>query len=109
MKLNTLNLTVASPLEGYGRSRTHEGGLAVVLTPEQALRRAEPGGFDRVIVLTDEQSHDNVVAPVGVGGKAYLVNVANAQHGVGYGLGWQHVDGFSEAVVEYIRALETTA
>ena len=40
MKLNTLNLTIASPLKGYGRPRTHEGGLAVVLTPEGALRRS---------------------------------------------------------------------
>ena len=40
MKLNTLNLTVASPLQGFTRPLTHEGALAVVLTPEQALRRS---------------------------------------------------------------------
>jgi 60 kDa SS-A/Ro ribonucleoprotein len=34
-----------------------------------------------------------------------MINVANYKNGVGYGA-WTHVDGWSEAVVEYIRALE---
>ena len=59
-----------------------------------------------MIVLTDEQSHDRVAAP---GGKAYLINVASAQNGVGYGDGWQHIDGWSETAVEYIRELERAA
>ncbi len=86
------------------RSQPHRGtylGRAL-----ETVRQAEPGGFDRLIVITDEQSHDNVAAPIGVNGKAYLINVASAQHGVGYGLGWQHIDGWSEAAVEYIRTLE---
>ena len=59
--------------------------------------------FDRIIVVTDEQSHDRVLAPTGVG---YMINVASAKNGVGYGHGWSHIDGWSEAVVEYIRELE---
>jgi hypothetical protein len=58
--------------------------------------------YDRLIVITDEQSHDRVPAPKGNG---YVVNVASYQNGVGYGP-WTHIDGWSEAVVEYIRELE---
>jgi len=57
---------------------------------------------DRLIVFTDEQSHDKVEAPLGLG---YLVNVASHQHGVGRG-DWRRVDGFSEAVIAWIAAQE---
>ncbi|MEJ0043428.1 MAG: hypothetical protein WDM81_14935 [Rhizomicrobium sp.] len=56
----------------------------------------------RLIVFTDEQSHDRVPAPKGTG---YMVNVASYQHGVGHG-DWRRVDGFSEAVIAWIAALE---
>ncbi len=59
--------------------------------------------YDRIVVITDEQSADRVPAPTGRG---YMVNVANARNGVGYG-GWTHIDGWSEAVIEYIRELES--
>jgi hypothetical protein len=58
--------------------------------------------YDRIVVITDEQSHDRVPAPKG---KSYMVNVASARNGVGY-RPWTHIDGWSEAVVEYIRELE---
>ncbi len=60
---------------------------------------------DRLIVITDEQAHDRVPAP---NGKGYLINVASYKNGVGYGK-WMHIDGWSEAVIEYIRVLEQTA
>lgn len=63
--------------------------------------------YDRVIVFTDEQSHDKVAAPK-AGAKGYVINVANAQNGVGYGK-WHHVDGFSEAILDYIVAYENFA
>ena len=59
--------------------------------------------YDRIVVITDEQSHDRVPAPRG---KGYVINVASARNGVGYGA-WSHIDGWSEAVVEYIRELES--
>jgi hypothetical protein len=59
--------------------------------------------YDRLIVITDEQAHDNVPAPKG---KGYVINVASYKNGVGYGK-WTHIDGWSEAVIEYIRALES--
>src|SRR6202011_3010864 len=60
--------------------------------------------YDRIIVITDEQSHDRVAAPRG---KGYMINVASARNGVGYGP-WVHIDGFSEAVINYIRELENS-
>lgn len=57
---------------------------------------------DRLIVITDEQSHDNVPDPTGRG---YMVNVASYQNGVGYGA-WTHIDGWSEAAVRYIQEIE---
>lgn len=72
--------------------------------------KKKPGGdysggevpYDRLIVITDEQSHDKVPDPKG---KGYVVNVAAYENGVGYG-SWTHVDGWSEAVVQYIQELE---
>jgi 60 kDa SS-A/Ro ribonucleoprotein len=58
--------------------------------------------YDRLIVITDGQSHDPVPAPRGRG---YMINVASYRNGVGYGR-WMHIDGWSEAVVDYIRSLE---
>jgi len=59
---------------------------------------------DRLIVFTDEQSHDTVPDPKGRG---TMVNVASYQHGVGYDA-WTRVDGFSEAVIAWIAASEET-
>ena len=61
--------------------------------------------YDRIVVLTDEQSYDRVGPPRGTG---YMINVASARNGVGYGA-WTHIDGWSEAVIDYIRVLETTS
>lgn len=57
---------------------------------------------DRLVVFTDEESQDAVGKPHCRG---YMVNVAQSQLGVGYG-DWTHINGFSEAVVQYIQALE---
>jgi hypothetical protein len=59
--------------------------------------------YDRLIVLTDEQSHDRVPDPEK--GRGYMINLASNRHGVGYGV-WTHIDGWSEAVITYIRELE---
>jgi 60 kDa SS-A/Ro ribonucleoprotein len=58
--------------------------------------------YDRLIVITDEQSHDAVPNPKARG---YVINVASYQNGVGYGP-WTHIDGWSDSVIEYIRAAE---
>lgn len=58
--------------------------------------------YDRLIVLTDEQSHDRVPDPKG---NAWMINVSCDKNGVGYG-SWKHIDGFSEACIEYIQQYE---
>jgi len=68
----------------------------------EELNRKEK--YDRLIVITDEQAHDRVPGPNGQG---YVINVASYKNGVGYGK-WTHIDGWSESVIEYIRALEQT-
>lgn len=60
---------------------------------------------DRIIVMTDEQSHDPVPDPPCRG---YMVNVASYRNGVGYGP-WLHIDGWSEAVIDYIIEVERGA
>lgn len=71
---------------------------------EAAKRATDMGGFDRIIIVTDEQSQQPLSAPHGRG---YVVNVATNQCGIGYGA-WHHIDGWSEAIVSYIMAHEQT-
>jgi 60 kDa SS-A/Ro ribonucleoprotein len=60
--------------------------------------------YDRVIVFTDEQSYDRPTRPVG-GAKGYIINVAAYKNGVNHS-DWVSIDGFSEAVFDYICELE---
>jgi 60 kDa SS-A/Ro ribonucleoprotein len=63
--------------------------------------------LSRIIVITDEQSHDGILdawTP-----RAYVVNVAPYKYGISYGRGWTHVDGWSERIVDYIAAVEVEA
>jgi hypothetical protein len=80
------------------RSQQHGGtylGNAV-----DSLYKLSP---ERLIVITDEQSHDNVTPPRDCNG--YMINVGVYKNGVGYGK-WTHIDGFSESVLNYINAYE---
>lgn len=71
-----------------------------------AMRSVNAVSHDRIIVITDEQSQDAVPAPVAR--HAYMINVASARNGVGYGR-WTHIDGFSEQVIRFIVAHEAAA
>lgn len=62
---------------------------------------------DRLVVITDEQSSD--VCPNAVHEKAYLINVAAYQNGVGNQKTWHKIDGWSESVIDYIIALENSS
>lgn len=69
-----------------------------------ALQQIKSGhGAERLIVITDEQSSDTVGSPKAKNN--YMLNVASYQNGVGYG-NWNRVDGWSEAIVNYIVQLE---
>jgi 60 kDa SS-A/Ro ribonucleoprotein len=75
--------------------------ITVLIPSRQGGRKAERRReCDRLIVITDEEAHDRVLAP---SGKGYLINVASYKNGVGYGK-WTHIDGWSESVIAYIRA-----
>jgi 60 kDa SS-A/Ro ribonucleoprotein len=91
-------------IDGSQRHNSTQLGKAV-----ETLNRKEK--YDRLIVITDEQAHDSVPAPVsdrwsdGRRASGYMINVASYKNGVGYRK-WTHIDGWSESVIEYIRALE---
>lgn len=61
--------------------------------------------YDRIIVITDEQTRDSMPKPLRNG---YILNVATNKNGIGYG-NWTKIDGFSEAVVSYIQECEKDA
>lgn len=75
--------------------------------------------YDRLIVITDEQATDparvgywiqtgairTLPDPVS-GSRGYMINVASAKNGVGYGR-WIHLDGFSEGVLRWIHEVES--
>lgn len=85
-------------VDSIKRSQPHSGtmlGQAV-----NAINAAVE--YDRLIVITDEQSHDSVGAAEG---KGYMVNVASYKNGVGYGA-WTRIDGFSENVLRFINEIE---
>jgi len=87
-------------------SQAHSGTyLKRALT--ELHEKSEWRKLDRVIVITDEQSHDGIL-PAWTP-RAYVVNVAPYKHGVSYGNGWTHVDGWSERIVDYIAASEADA
>lgn len=89
-------------VDGIIRSQPH--GPTYLGAAVAALMKK--GTVDRLIVITDEQSHDRLPAPPT--GQGYLINVGTYQHGVGYGP-WIHIDGWSERVLDFIQAVETTA
>jgi hypothetical protein len=63
--------------------------------------------YDRLIILTDEQSHTPLPDPPSTI-KAYMINVANYQQGLGYHA-WTHIDGWSEASLRFIQEIERLA
>lgn len=84
-----------------------------------AIRKAMPSGgtlagaaidkvyadcpdVDRLIIVTDEQSADRPLRPIGRG---YIINVATNKHGIGF-YPWVTIDGWSEAVLDFIRLYE---
>lgn len=80
------------------RSQTH-GGTNLRGSLQELHQKVT---YNRIIVFTDEQTHDGIAKPEGIG---YLVNVAAYKNGVGYGA-WRHIDGFSEAIFDYIIETE---
>lgn len=108
------DLKMIAPRHGFAlrdavlNSQAHNGtylGRAIqALNQSWATHKLDPGVHpDRLIVLTDEQTHDKVGDPPIK--NAYMINVAPYKNGVGYGA-WTHIDGWSDAVLNYIREYE---
>lgn len=74
----------------------------------EAIDHVSKIDYDRLIVITDEQSHDRVKLQH-KDRKNYMINVASYQNGVGYNDGWHHIDGFSENVIRWIIENEKEA
>ena len=85
-------------IDAIVRSQLHNGTWL-----GKAVEHVNGLKHDRLIVITDEQSHDRVPDPVAR--RAYTINVASNRNGVGYGR-WVHLDGFSEQVLRYIAEYE---
>lgn len=74
------------------------------IVPAMPPPNSGPVEMDRLICVTDEQSHDYVKQPKAA--FAYMINVASAKNGVGYGGRWIHIDGFSEQIIRFIHEFE---
>jgi 60 kDa SS-A/Ro ribonucleoprotein len=74
---------------------------------QYGIMGAAQQGYDRIIVFTDEQSHQSINNPL-IGTKGYFVNVATYKNGIGYGR-WVHIDGWSEAIFDFIIASEVSS
>lgn len=72
---------------------------------DHAINLANSQGYDRIILITDEQSRTRYPDPL-PGTRPYAINVASARNGIGYGA-WTHLDGWSEAIMQYIAESES--
>jgi len=80
------------------KSQGHSGTFT-----QKALDVADEQGYDRIILITDEQSHQSIGSPKGIG---YGINVGSYQNGITYGI-WTHLDGWSENILSYIKESES--
>lgn len=86
------------------------GGGGIFLTQVMDFVYDKEKSADRVIVITDEQDCDNDDArsPLKAntfGKQNYLINISVEKNGIGYDK-WVHIDGWSEAVVQFIQEYE---
>jgi hypothetical protein len=86
-------------IEAIKNSQEHAGTLL-----GGALMEMRKVPKDRLVVITDEQAHDNALVDPDCE-SAYMINVGSYRNGVGYGR-WTHLDGFSESVLKWVVAYE---
>jgi hypothetical protein len=90
--------------EAINKSQNH-GGTNL----GSSLNQVGTSQYDRVIVLTDEQSYDRPKDPKVK--HAYILNVGSYENGVNHEA-WTTITGFSEAVFDYLvesERMETTS
>ena len=86
------------------------GGGGIFLKQVMDFVKREQKDADRIIVITDEQDCDHGVRgdpklADAFGDTNYIINVASYKKGIAYGK-FHHIDGWSEAVLDYIREFE---
>lgn len=81
------------------RDSQQHGGTSLGSSMQEIDRQSK---YDRVIVFTDEQSYDRPAAPKG---KGYVINVASYKNGINHSQ-WVEINGFSEAVFDYLLEYE---
>jgi len=91
-------LAIADKLKHFGNTVGHGTNIG------HAVEKANQLGYDRLIIITDMQSTDNVATPL-PGTKAYIINCQSYENGIGYGK-FTHINGFSESVVRYMSEIE---
>jgi 60 kDa SS-A/Ro ribonucleoprotein len=100
------NLVEVPPRKGMSgidaiRRSQHHSGTQLGKALEELHTKCQ---YDRIIIITDEQTRDTIPNPKG---KGYIINVATNQNGIGYGA-YTKIDGFSENVLKYIYELENS-
>lgn len=88
--------------DAIDKSQPH-GGTALAASIKTVNKE---WAYDRIIVVTDEQSQDGSAPPL-KGSFAYMLNVGTYKNGVESSGGWQKIDGWSPAVIRYIQQLES--
>lgn len=86
------------------RDVIHKSKHGGATNTDRAVKLANQSGYDRLIIITDEQSHTKLPPPL-MGSRAYVINVAAYKNGIGYGV-YTHISGWSESIVSYIRNFE---
>lgn len=93
-----------APRRGFALAEAIKTSQGCSGTDLQRSLNETQSAADRIIVITDEQAYTATHAPYG-GAKGYIINVGSYQNGVNHDK-WTTVTGFSEAVVDYIQAVE---
>lgn len=72
----------------------------------RAIQYFQNETYDRFIVITDEQSHDEI--PPMLKGRNYILNIGTYENGIGNKNQWTTISGFSEVSIDFIRELENS-
>jgi hypothetical protein len=84
------------------------GGIFLKQCLDYVYDKEKDNNVERVIVFTDEQDCDNKANPStanAFGKKNYIINISSNKNGIAYDK-FMHINGFSEAVIQYIYELE---
>ena len=94
---------------GEVRAKIGQGGIFMVQVMDWIAEQEKGNKVDRVLVFTDENDcdygRDPATAKVIAPGKSYVMNIAAHRNGINSGR-YEVISGFSEAILDYIRAVE---